>query len=207
LQSTIPVNGGPACNFKVIFQESVGPNAKEPALCNKLINGEDVTSISFTAKAQVGGEAYVPADSKIYNWLASGTSIGNMGKLDFANNGTSRNVVEMNIASSAGAGCDETFYDLLDDTENHLASDNLRMQLMELQNVNLEDVFPIRGNSGYAACGNAPRFFTYQGKVYFENKPAQWPPVDEGNSYHRVARLDGGKAVDVCDFSFKTRVK
>jgi len=42
--------------------------------------------------------------------------------------------------------------------------------------------------------------------VYFENKPAAWPPADSWNQYHRVARIERGKVVDVCDFKFETTI-
>lgn len=199
--ATFPVNGGKACKFRTHFEEIAAPDAIEPELCNQLIQGDNLPSILFTAKAS----SHI--DLETYNWLASDNQTGNISRLDIANNGTPRNIVEIKISSSAGSGCSQIFYDLLDETGNHLASDDIRTQLMALQNVNLQDVYPIRAETGYATCQNAPRLFRYQNNMYFENKPAQWPPIDKGNSYHRVARLDNGKAIDVCNFSFRTRVE
>lgn len=205
--ATIPVSGGPACRFEVDFRESVAPDSLEPALCNRLIRGESIASIVFEGQAQVDGKTTISGDSNIYGWLASDTEVGAVATFDVANDGAPRTVVQMSMASSAGAGCDETFYDLLDESKTHLATDDVRPQLLALQRVDLQDVFPIRAEEGHAACGDAPRFFAYRGKTYFEIKPAQWPPEDEASSYHRVARLEKGNVVDVCHFSFATSVK
>jgi hypothetical protein len=83
---------------------------------------------------------------------------------------------------------------------------------MKLEDVSLSDVYPIRvrGPDGAiigTACDNSARFFAYHGKTYFENKPATWPPSSDSRGYHRVARLQNGKVVDVCNFKIETSVQ
>jgi hypothetical protein len=118
--------------------------------------------------------------------------------LDFANSDQPANVAEMWLSSGAGPGCDAIFYDILDKTGKNLLTGPMHELLMKLQNVDPSDRYPIR------PCGNKPRFFTHGGKIYFENKPATWPPIDERDQYHRVTRIDGSNVVDVCDFKFET---
>ena len=123
-----------------------------------------------------------------------------MRALDFANSGNPENILELALNSSAGAGCDEIFYDVVDKAGQRFASSSKRDLLMKLQNADPSNRYPM------LPCGNKARFFLYHGKVYFENKPAASPPADNWNQYHRVARVDRGRVVDVCDFRFETTV-
>ena len=122
-----------------------------------------------------------------------------MQMVDFANDGKPGNLVLMNLSSTAGAGCESVFYDLLDSSGKAFASGPGSGKLTQLQNGNSADRSPI-------TCGNSVRLFRHRGKVYFEGKPSVWPPRDEWSQYHRVARMDKGVATDVCDFKFETTV-
>ncbi len=189
--ATTPLTGGNACKFEAKTVEKIGPNAIEPDLCRSLIKGESLSSIDFKIPAPIARETV----SKRY----SETGANNMRLLDFANDGKPVNVAEMELSSGAGPGCEALFYDILDNTGQNLMSGSKHELLMKLQNADSSSRYPI-------GCGNKPRFFIYRGKVYFENKPATWPPVDNWSQYHRVTRIDQGKVVDVCDFKFETTI-
>ena len=103
------------------------------------------------------------------------------------------------MASGAGAGCDATFYDLLDATGTSFDDGPKRDMLLKLQNITPGNRYPVR-------CENKPRFFTHRGKTYFETRPATWPPIDDWNQYHDVRMIDAGQVREICDFRFKTRV-
>jgi hypothetical protein len=157
-----------------------------------LSQGKGPPSIRFETSATVEHESVAQRYRE--------THAGNMQALDFANEGKPVQVVELRLSSGAGPGCEAQLYDVLDKGGGRLASGLKHAQLMKLQQADPSDRYPIR------PCGNAPRFFTYRGKIFFENKPAQWPPVDAWHQYHRVARAAGSEVVDVCDFRFETTI-
>jgi len=187
-----PLSGGPACRFKTHTVERIGPGAVEPELCRSLSQSRGPAAIEFKAPA--------PIERETVSERYSETSAGSMRALDFANSGNPENILELALNSSAGAGCDEIFYDVVDKAGQRFASSSKRDLLMKLQNADPSNRYPM------LPCGNRARFFMYHGKVYFENKPAAWPPADNWNQYHRVARVDRGRVVDVCDFRFETTI-
>ena len=187
-----PLSGGPACRFKTHTVERVGPGAVEPELCRSLSQSRGPAAIEFKAPA--------PIERDTVSERYSETSAGSMRALDFANSGNPENILELALNSSAGAGCDEIFYDVVDKAGQRFASSSKRDLLMKLQNADPSNRYPM------LPCGNKARFFLYHGKVYFENKPAASPPADNWNQYHRVARVDRGRVVDVCDFRFETTI-
>lgn len=190
--ATSPLSGGKACQFSTNTIERTVANAIEPGLCRNLANDEGPPSIEFKASTSIDREAI----SKRY----SETTAGSMCLLDFSNDGLPENVVELNVASGAGAGCDAHFYDTLDQSGQNLASNSKHDLLMKLQNAEPSNRYPI------LPCSNKARFFSYHGKVHFESKPTTWPPIDEWNQYHRVTRIDRGRVIDVCNFKFETSV-
>jgi hypothetical protein len=190
--ATWPLSAGPSCRFKTHTVERVGPGAVEPELCRSLSQSRGPAAIEFKAPA--------PIERDTVSERYSETSAGSMRALDFANNGKPENILELALSSSAGAGCDEMFYDVVDKAGQRFASSSKRDLLMKLQNADPSNRYPM------LPCGNRARFFVYHGKVYFENKSAAWPPADNWNQYHRVARVDRGRIVDVCDFRFETTI-
>jgi hypothetical protein len=182
---TTPISGGNPCRFVAQTVEVLGPKAIENELCHSLSLGDAGSTIKFETPAPIAAEDVTERHRQ--------TSAGNMRALDFANDGEALNVVELALSSTAGAGCDANFYDALNDQGTELASGPRRELLIRLQ-------------EGGGSCGNVARFFEADGKVYFENKPAAWPPADERNQYHRVTRIEKGTVIDVCDFKFKTTI-
>ena len=186
------LSGAEACRFKTHTVERVGPGAVEPELCRSLSQGRGPAAIAFKTPA--------PIDPDTVSERYSDTSAGNMRALDFANDGRAENVLALVPSSGAGAGCDEAFYDVVDKAGQRFVSSSKRDLLMKLQNAAPSNRYPM------PPCGNRARFFVYHGKVYFESKPAAWPPADNWNQYHRVARVDRGKVVDVCDFKLESTI-
>jgi hypothetical protein len=179
--ATSPLSGGAACNFRATTVEKIGPKASELALCRSLSTGQGPPAIAFDTPAPIAWEDVRERYSE--------TIAGRMRRLNFANDGQLATIAEMQLSSGAGAGCGAEFYDLLDTTGQRLVSGPQHALLMQLQNANPSHRYPI-------LCGNKARFFTYHGKIYFENKPATWPPIDDLNQYHRVARIGRGSVVD-----------
>jgi hypothetical protein len=190
--STFLLSGAKACHFLQATRQQIGLGAIEPGLCRQLDGGGGPISLDFDMPV-----AMTPEEAQSRYWEAGPAG---MRLLDVLNDGNPVNVVELRLASGAGAGCDETFYDTADETGKHYTSGTARDLLMALQHADPTDRYPIR------PCGNAPRFFRYQDKTYLETKPASWPPRSEQDTYHRVTRVDGGKVVDVCDFQFTSSV-
>jgi hypothetical protein len=73
--------------------------------------------------------------------------------------------------------------------------------IMQMQKANPTNRYPI------LPCGNSPRFFEYQSKLYFESTPTEWPPVDVWHQYHTVDRIEAGQVRDVCGIQFQSEVK
>lgn len=190
--ATTSLAGGKDCKFRIKTVERIGKNAIEPALCRSLIEGRGPSSIDFKRPAPIAREDV--------NERYSETGANNMRFLDVANDGKPVNVAEMELTSGSGPGCDAWFYDILDKTGQNFLSSPKHELLMKMQNMDPSNRFPVY------RCANKPRFFTYKGKVYFENKPAIWPPTSQSDQYHHVTRIDRGRVVDVCGFEFRTTV-
>jgi hypothetical protein len=110
------------------------------------------------------------------------------------------NVGALHLSSGSGAGCEAEFYDVLNKAGDRLASGAQHDVLMNLQGISQRSRFIV------PRCGNSARFFRWNDMVYFESKPAKWPPVDAWNEYHRVARIQHGAIEEVCDFQFTSQV-
>lgn len=185
------VADGALCRFKVETVETIGPKTLDRELCARLQGGNPPPTLSFKGKAKISRQDV----SK--RWSVSEVERTRM--LDIANDGNPVNVAEIFMASGAGAGCDATFYDLLDATGTSFEEGPKRDLLLKLQKISAGDRYPVR-------CQNKPRFFTHRGKIHFETRPATWPPIDEWDQYHDVRVIDNGQVREICDFKFKTRV-
>ena len=185
------IASGAQCRFKVETVETIGPKALDRELCARLQGKNAPPTLSFA------GQAKIPRKEVSKRWSES--EIERTQMLDIANDGTPVNVAEIFMASGAGAGCDATFYDLLDATGTSFDNGPKRDMLLKLQNITAGNRYPVR-------CQNKPRFFTHQGKIHFETRPATWPPIDDWNKYHDVRRGDNGEVREICDFKVKTRV-
>jgi hypothetical protein len=189
---TASLSGGPSCEFSSNVTEKVSADAAEPALCSDLIADTGPPSIDFEQPAPISTQAVQQRFAE--------TSADNMTKIDFMNSGASVNVVHLGLSSGAGAGCDEELFDSVNETGDQLGAGPDHELLMKLQHVEPSNRYPI------LPCGNAARFFKYKGKVYFESKPAEWPPVDSWNQYHYVTRITDRRVEDVCHIKFAARV-
>ncbi|MGL5631526.1 MAG: hypothetical protein ACRDD3_04110, partial [Azovibrio sp.] len=185
--ASMSLSGDESCNFKVTTIEKIGSKALEPALCAQLSAGKCPAPFEFSGTAQISPTDVIEKYKE--------TGIEGTKKIDVANDGKPINIGAFTLESGAGSGCGEMFFDQLNTSGNQFESGPKQSLLMALQQANPSSRYPVR-------CGNNPKFFEYQGKIYFENKPSTWPPVDKYQEYHRVARINDGKVEDVCDFSF-----
>ncbi|MGB6450226.1 MAG: hypothetical protein WBE92_05695 [Steroidobacteraceae bacterium] len=202
---TAPISGaGSSCRFNPQTTETVGKRATEPKLCRILTEPTDLANPAENFPANAATEPVEltqpapitmgPIRPRFWETAADG-----MGKVDFANDGQAVNVAKLSLSSGAGAGCEEEFYDVLSADGQALGTGPKHDLLMQLQQINPHARYPV-------PCGDATRFFKYAGQVYFETKPAVWPPQDSWDEYHRVTAAKGGKVVEVCDFQFEDRV-
>ena len=190
--STFLPSGKRACAFRPAVQEQIGRRPLEPALCRQLAQGKGPESLEFSKPASMSREETQSRYGE--------TEARSLRSFDALNDGKPINVVHLELSSGAGPGCDETFYDAVDETGEHFLTTSVHDRLMALQLADPSNRYPT------LPCSNAPRFFQYKSKNYFETKPLSWPPDSSFNEYHRVRRAERDKAVDVCDFTFRTRI-
>jgi len=190
--TTVSLSDGRRCEFSAVVTQTVGPSASEPVLCESLKANRGRKGLKFD------GPVWTRDTDVSARWPES--SIAGAGMIDFANDGKPGNLAKLDLASGAGPGCGETFFDLLDKSGTRFESGSRRDLLMKLQGAVPEDRYPL-------PCGSESSFFRYRGKTYFQNRPQGWPPRDSSQHYHRVARVEQGRVADVCDFKFKARVE
>jgi hypothetical protein len=183
---TFSFGDGPRCAFRATTVERVGPKAKEPALCQALNRGEGPDDLEFTEEPSLVEPTWRD------NGSATTYSAGFMEPIDLANDGKPVNVVGISHDSTAGPGCTGRYFDVLDADGERLDTGPLHKLITDLQDG--------------PWCGNNPRFFQHDGKTYFESRPATWPPQDDADRYHRVARIERGRVIDVCDFRIESRI-
>ncbi|SHN23049.1 hypothetical protein [Rhizobacter sp. OV335] len=180
-------DGSDDCRFTMTTKETVGAQASEPQLCKALQDPDSVPDIDFDEKASVPPAAL----KERWPW----TEIDGTAMLAFANAGRPVRVARLSMSSSAGAGCEATFYETLDDDATVLRPGPDRDLLMALQEAQADTRYPV-------TCGNQARFFEHRSRVYFETKPYAWPLQQAGDEYHRVATVRSGKVLDICRFRF-----
>lgn len=184
---TFSFGEGPHCTFRTTTVESVGPKAVEPALCRALSRLDGPGDVVFTEPPAMADTTWRDGST------ATTFEAGPMEPLDLANNGQAVNVVLISHDSTAGAGCRGVYYDVMDADGERLDPGPLHKLISDLQ-------------GGTAWCGNSARFFVHNGKTYFESRPVTWPPQDDADRYHRVARIERGRVIDVCDFRIESRI-
>lgn len=188
----VPMDGGNRCEFSVSTKELASRRAEEPQLCEALHQGRKQANLTFN------GVPRMDAEELRNTWGES--AIDGTRLVDFANDGTSPVVAQISMSSGAGAGCDETFYDLLSADGRRIEIGPKRDLLMQLQGADSGNRYPI------LPCGNHARFLAYKNQVFFETKPEQWPPIDDWNQYHRVTTVRNGQVREVCSYRFESRV-
>lgn len=191
--TSIPLSNGFACLFSTETFEKIGPNSTERELCVSLQNGMGPSPYIFDGTS--------PMDrAKVSTKWGESEIIGTH-VLDISNDEQPVNIAEIEMTSGAGAGCDEFFYEIVTADGSQFVDGPQREMLMQLQHAMPTNRYPI------LPCGNKPTFFSYKNRIYFETKPAKWPPIDKWNQYHRVTTIINGKVKEVCDFQFETTVK
>jgi hypothetical protein len=186
------IAGQKTCDFKIDTIQQMSEKASEPQLCKLLATDHGPAAIAFDDTAPM---TFADVAKKYGETQIKGVKL-----LDIGNDGHSINVGQFEQQSGAGAGCDAVFFDQVDADGAQFLSSDKRKLLIDLQGADPSNRYPI------LPCQNQPKFFEYNGKIYFESRPITWPPIDSWNQYHRVSRIASGKVMDVCGFSFKTTV-
>ena len=190
--ASVSLSDGRTCQFVAVVTQTVGPAVSEPELCKSLRAGGRRKMLDFDEPVSMTYQAIAA------RWPES--SIVGASRVDFANDGKPGNLAKLELASGAGPGCGETFFDLLDKGGTRFEPGPRRDLLMKLQGAVVDNRYPL-------PCGSESSFFRYRGKTYFQNRPQGWPPMDSSQHYHRVSRVEQGRVADVCDFKFKARVE
>jgi hypothetical protein len=186
------LSGDKACDFKVETVEQINDKASEPELCKAIHADRGPSAIDFDAGVSMSDDDV----RKKYD----DTAVTGLKLLDVNNDGHPLNVARFEQSSGSGAGCEAVFFDLVDKDGAHFSPGREADLLMALQQADPKNRYPI------LPCFNQPKFFAYEGRVYFETRPAGNAPDDSWDQYHRVSRIINGKVEDVCKFTFKTTV-
>jgi tetratricopeptide (TPR) repeat protein len=180
-----------ACEFSVSTAEVI-EHSTEPTLCQSILDGVRPVELAFNEEPWITSEDVRKKHSE--------TRVTGVRRFNVTNDDVNLTVGRLDLSSGAGAGCESVFYELLDDNAAHFKEGDISELLSEVQSANFGGRYPTQ-------CGNDPRFFEHNGEVYFESRPAQWPPADQWTQYHYVKSIQRNKVVDVCSFSFATRVR
>lgn len=175
-----------SCEFVTTPTERISPKALEPALCSDLVAGKGPDSIEFVETVSIPPERIRERYGE--------TDADKRALVDFRNNGHPASVVHLGLASGAGAGCDEEFFDVLSETGDDLGSGPNHELLAQLQHLTT-DRYPL------LPCGNSARLFEHHGQIYFENQPAK-QTVDVWDEYHYVTRIEKDQVREVCGITF-----
>jgi hypothetical protein len=190
--STIALADSSTCGFSFTVDEKIGQNASQPELCRMLQSDQGITEIPFDTPSKI------KPGTIAHEW--DGLTIKGTRNIRFANNNVPVNVAQIELISGAGAGCEEIYYDTLNADGTGFDNTTQRDLLMKLQGADPTNRYPV------VPCENKPRFISYNNQIFFETKPAGWPPSDSFNAYHRVTTVSHGQVQDVCNFTLKTVV-
>ena len=91
--------------------------------------------------------------------------------VDFDNDGTADRLLLLSGESGAGRGCDTSFFMMLT-PDGELAKGAKQDLLLKLQNVDLNDAYPVR------PCEMTFRWLTIAGRVVLERRSEHQPPLD-----------------------------
>jgi hypothetical protein len=177
-----------SCNFGTTAHESASPRALEPELCDALIAGKGPDSIDLDQPVSITRETVQERYGE--------TEADKRDLIDILNNRAPVDVVHLALSSGAGAGCDEEFFDVLNDAGNGWGSSQSHELISELQHLTTNR-YPI------LPCGNSARLFQYHGQIFFEST---WTPLDTWHEQHYVTRVKNGRVEDVCGITFHDRV-
>jgi hypothetical protein len=170
-----------SCRFTVRTAELIPKTAIEPALCRDIITErKSLAFVDFATRAPITGQMFFDPPT--------GGTVGSIATLDAFNDGHPVNAAEIRWGSTARAGCDTEYYDLVDGNREKLETGSKHDLFIKLQ------------KGADRMCGSKVLFFSYRGKVYAETTN------NSDDRVHTVTRIEKGQVLDVCDFSFNTTV-
>jgi hypothetical protein len=176
------------CRFQPVTRVSMAAvRPQDAALCAAVSAGR----VRYAPVARLSTPEPWPAGDFL---AARGEALGTA-NVDFDNSGRARAVTLVQGESSAGSGCQLSFYDT--------AASPDRARLAVLQGLDFKDTaFPRR------TCYDAePRWFAYADKHYLETRSRDAAaPRLERSEYHWVDVLEGGRARRVCEARYLHRL-
>jgi hypothetical protein len=122
-------------------------------------------------------------------------------EVDFRNRGKPEPLALLAYESGAGRGCTYRYYEALAGSDDVAEQGDSHAVLMALQSIRLDQ--PVR--IGPSCRDNDPRWFSYRGKVYFDNASR---PDSYGEPFFREIKLvDDRQVATLCRGEFKVRWK
>lgn len=118
---------------------------------------------------------------------------------DFDNDGSKEKILLIGVYSSAGRGCDLTYYDLLDQTGTKVLEGPKRDLLLAIQGVDVDDAYP------HKRCGTLSQWVKHEGEIYFETGYAGASPRRAGDLFHRLRAIRSSQVEQICESSFTIR--
>lgn len=188
-RTSIALDGTSACSFANRTTEVLDQETENAGLCLRILRGERPEALAFDDPAWM-------TRAEVTQRFRDGGITGAR-TLDALNDGNPITVARVGVSSGAGAGCEQTFFELMDRDATRFETGPSRDLLWKLQAGQPDNRYPLQ-------CGNDPRFFEFDGRVLFETRPMRWPPADTSDQYHLVNEVDGGRVVETCRFRFVT---
>jgi hypothetical protein len=189
--ASISTDGKTACAFTVKTVEVLDKATPDPPFCLQVLHGSRQAALPFT------GTSWMTRGDIAARY--SETAMDGVASMDIRGDGHPIMIGKLALSSGAGAGCGETFFDLLDRNASRFEDGATRDLLMQMQKASPTSRYPVQ-------CGNDPRFFESNGKIYFESRPTNWPPSDTSDQYHYITQIENGQAIEACHFRFTTEV-
>jgi len=175
------------CDFDNIEDQTLKPiGGADAALCRSVAAGK----VDFIA---VGETEDPPARRR-------NTGTKGSVKVDFRNIRKPEPLALLSYESGAGRGCAYRYYEALAGADDVADTGESHALLMKLQELKLDEM-----RIGPSCSDNNPRWFSYRGKIYFDN--ASKPDSFGEPFFHEVKLLEDTRVTALCRGEFKVRWK
>jgi hypothetical protein len=175
------------CDFDNIEDQTLKPvGGADAALCRSVAAGK----VDFI---EIGATEDPPARRR-------NTSTKGSVKVDFRNIKKPEPLALLSYESGAGRGCAYQYYEALAGADDVADTGESHALLMKLQQLKLDEM-----RIGQSCSDNSPRWFSYRGKIYFDN--ASKPDSFGEPFFHEVKLLEDTRVTALCKGEFKVRWK
>ena len=187
------------CRFDNAVRQSIWPQVgrdDDTMFCKSLLTDHPPVAVEFETPTRLTSERL-----DVEMQAARPRPVA-QAEFDFDNDGTSENIVMIEVASSAGRGCDFTYYDLLDAAGTEIREGPKRDRLRKLQS---ENVYIDPAYTPTPRCGGFSRWLEYNGEVALEIRYKGDSPKRGGHLYHQVWAVRETGIEKICDSFFQVQ--